>query len=382
MRQIWFKLAFASMLVAPLMQCSDQSAAPNDEHQESSTAEWKPRIIQGFYPYYAQVEFPPNANDFHGFTHIGNAFIGATAQGKLKIPEGFESAHLVKAARDAGAKPLIAIGGGGQTRQTVEFAAMAGKAEARAEFIAQLRHFISRYGYQGVQIDWEFPVGRSGRRDLVLLMTDLRKGLGPKIQIDLLLPGMISSASWLDLDKVDSSVDYYYLMMYDFHGPWSQLSGSNAPLSAGPCDGVANITSQIKAFIDKGMSRQKIVIGLPFYGVGFDTNGLCKPFKKSSHKTYRELASLSDSVWEQQWQPQEQVPYMTKRDGTFLWSFDNQKSLSLKVEAVRQFDLAGVFIWELTQDIADGEHLLLPGILESLGVKDQRTNLATASGQH
>ncbi len=253
---------------------------------------------------------------------------------------------------------------------------------ARSEFAAHLRHFISTHGYEGVQIDWEFPIGQSGRRDLVLLMEELRTALGSDLQIDLLLPGMVSSASWLDLEQIDPNVDYYYLMMYDFHGSWSPVSGSNAPLRAGPCDGVANITTQLEKYIHKGMPRRKIVVGLPFYGVGFDCAGLCQSFKRSSHKTYRELTELPDSEWKQHWQSKEQVPFMTNREGDFIWSFDNKKSLELKVDAVRHYDLAGVFVWELTQDIVDGEHLLLPGILESLGVQVERTNVATVSGQY
>lgn len=380
MRYGWAVWSVCVSLGLALLHCSEQPAQSTRSKTHKPSSSWVPSVIQGFYPYYAQAHFPPNAQDLRGLTHVGNAFISADAQGNLVIPSGFKNERLVKAAHSAGAKVLIAIGGGGQSRQTAEFASMAGNNAARSEFVAQLRHFVVEHGYDGVQIDWEFPVGQVGRRDLVLLTKDLRTGLGRDIQIDLLLPGMVSSASWLDLEEIDPNVDYYYLMMYDFHGSWSPLSGSNAPLHAGPCDGVANVAAQIKSYIHKGMPRQKMVVGLPFYGVGFDTNGLCKAFKKTRHTTYRDLVGLPASEWEQHWQAQEQVPYMTKKDGDFLWSFDDQRSLALKVDVVRQHDLAGVFVWELTQDIVDGKHQLLPSVFKALGVPPQGESVATATG--
>lgn len=70
-------------------------------------------------------------------------------------------------------------------------------------------------------------------------------------------------------------VDWVNLMTYDFHfytrySPWT---GLNSPLFNGPADkgyfSLLNTNWTAHHWMEKGMPRQKIVIGIPTYGHTF-----------------------------------------------------------------------------------------------------------------
>lgn len=74
-------------------------------------------------------------------------------------------------------------------------------------------------------------------------------------------------------------LDYINLMTYDFHGSWDGRTGQNSPLYS---SGEFNIHATVQNWIRHGASRQKIFLGLGFYGQSFtlanaNNNGLGAP---------------------------------------------------------------------------------------------------------
>jgi len=174
-------------------------------------------------------------------------------------------------------------------------------------------------------------------------------------------------------------------MAYDFHQRSSSQAGPVAPLFSESENSKWNkdINQNLKLFLDQ-IPREKILLGIPFYGYGWQTdsnNPKANTFEDTgftvSYKKAKELLTLSENgnTDENTWKGATQIkksfdsdalsPYITyKQDGEFYTIYyEDSESISYKLEYARQLNLAGIAIWalgyedndrELWQVIADG----------------------------
>lgn len=94
--------------------------------------------------------------------------------------------------RNPALKVSIAIGGWAVS--SPPFSNMARTAERRATFIQSVLDFMNTYGFDGVDLDWEYPVAtdRDGHPDdkanYVHLVQELREALGTGAEISVAIP--------------------------------------------------------------------------------------------------------------------------------------------------------------------------------------------------
>ena len=125
-------------------------------------------------------------------------------------------------------KILISVGGWGNSAR---FSDLALSAERRRVFAQSCVSFIKQYGFDGVDIDWEYPVsgGAAGRPEdkynFTLMMKELRERLDEQAKRDgsyyyLSFAGGASSGyiNNVQLGKLAGIVDYAVNMTYDLHG--------------------------------------------------------------------------------------------------------------------------------------------------------------------
>jgi chitinase len=233
-----------------------------------------------------------------------------------------------------------------------------------------------RYGFDGVDIDWEYPTGggepsniqRPADKDnFVLLLGALRSALDAQGEADgrhylltIALGAGRSQYQPLDWAQITPLLDFINVMTYDMAGAWSSATGFNAPLYD-PSNQLSADTT-LRALLELGIPPDKLVMGVPFYGrgwsgVGETNNGLHQPFtvmaSESGSFDYAKLSADYIGTYARFWDDAAQVPWLYDAASRTMISYDDPESLALKAQYVRENGLGGIMIWEVSQDSAD-----------------------------
>lgn len=283
-------------------------------------------------------------------------------------------------------RTLLSVGG---WTGSARFSDVALDAASREAFARSCVGLMAQYGFDGLDVDWEYPVagGASGnvqrpedRGHFTLLLEALRSELDAAEAAtgrQYLLTAATPASPWLlanfELDRIHEHVDWLHLMTYDFTGPWSAETGFNAPLHptsgdpAGPSAPGASAT--VDDYLAAGVPARKIVLGVPFYGRGFSgvpdvDAGLRQPFTGLPAGTWEpgvfdfwDLAERYVGVLPGYWDPEAQVPWLhDPASGVFI-SYDDPASIAAKADYARRSQLGGVVAWELSGDDASARLL-------------------------
>ncbi|KAH8880800.1 glycoside hydrolase, partial [Thozetella sp. PMI_491] len=163
-------------------------------------------------------------------------------------------------------KTWIAIGGGGFSVAT--WSAMAATATSRAQFINSLLSFMKQYGFQGVDLDWEFPnESGSDAQNLVALVRELRAAFGTTYGISAALPADWGSVRGFDGLDMAQYMDFFNYMAYDIHG-WGIDFGTRQSNMSYPAD-IREIDTDMLPLWSSKIPPAKVNIGIPLYGRGY-----------------------------------------------------------------------------------------------------------------
>ncbi len=300
-------------------------------------------------------------------------------------------------------KTLISVGGWrkGNEELPFPFSDIAASEKARETFAESCVSFIKKYGFDGIDIDWEFPVegGTNGMRNrpedkinFVLLLKKIREKLDLD-NTDYLLTIAISGAAitndgenlltkryLLPLENPEENiakyVDWINIMSYDQTGCWDEKTGHNSPLyknNSDPNHPEYCLDKIIELLIENCVSEDKIVAGLPFYGYGFknvnnENNGLfsfhsgaCQAGSWSPGSfDFNDLKYgsrghqyLNNAGFTRYWDDISKVPYLYNPESEIFISYDDEVSIAEKCDYIKSKKLAGAMIWELSQDTED-----------------------------
>jgi chitinase len=137
-----------------------------------------------------------------------------------------EQLYLLKK-RNRGLKVLLSIGG---ATNSPHFASPAASDSGRSNFAASVLALIENIGFDGVDIDWEYPANAAQAADMVLLLKEVRQVFLPNnYTLSIACPGPFGYTYLLPAE-MDEYVDIWNLMAYDYAGSWSNVTGDQANL--------------------------------------------------------------------------------------------------------------------------------------------------------
>ncbi len=325
--------------------------------------------IVGYYPIWlANGGYTSAQIDFAALSHVAHFAVVPRADGSIQIPDWgpFPEPALLQRAHAAGVQVVLVAGTGDDPGVTAAFAALAAAPTPRGAFATNLAALVDRYGYDGVDLDWEFPASAADRANYTQLVAPLRAALGTDKTLSIAAPATDDHGRWFDLAGLAARLDWFGVMAYSLSGAsWSAYAEHNAPLYPGRA-GEASASGAVAYYLSRGVPREQILLGLPFFGQRFDTaTRLFQPLtppSPGSSPDFREIAPLPGNGWTAQRDPVAQVPYLLRDGAPGLISYDDAESIVAKCEYVRAQELGGATIWSLGKDLLNGSQPLLAAV--------------------
>lgn len=333
--------------------------------------------IIGYYPAWKSYSgFTPDKLDVSKLTHINYAFAYIGQDNKIKLgypdkdPENFKMLNDLKSL-NPDLKILISVGG---WNWSDKFSDTASTDASRTAFAKSCVEFLVQYGIDGIDLDWEYPVGGGlptnskrplDKQNFTLLLKEIRQKLDEQELKDnkQYLLTIAGGASYYYLNNIEPTkikeyLDYVNIMSYDLHGPWDQYSDFNAPLynkSSSSPQYKISVDSSVEAWVNAGFTKDKLVVGIPFYGYMYqvnkdNSNGFLQKFSDGKALSYSNIKTnyLNNSDYKRYYDTESMVPWLY--DGDTFISYDDLHSLKVKAEYIKSEKLGGAMIWELSQD--------------------------------
>ncbi|MEN1678476.1 MAG: glycoside hydrolase family 18 protein [Planctomycetota bacterium] len=332
------------------------------------------RLAIGYYA--AAAEFPVSQLPWQHFTHLCHAFLVTDENGKPITGERVPSKELTDAAHKNNVKVLLSLGGG---KTALGLAKVTASRKALVEYVQAVTSIVAKNGYDGVDIDWEFPRDRAGRTGFVALVAVLRGSLdrlaaSQKREDPYLLTAAVSYAGffgkWIDTGAVMGRLDWLHVMTYDMAGPWSQSAGHHAPLLPSPKDPERASRSVAAAMQywhkDRGVPKEKLVVGVPLYARAFPVRERYAPLspddrKKHGTLSFSQVRQLVGRDWLAEWDDQSRAPWLSPPDEKpLIIAYDDRNSVDQKAKWAKEQGYRGLFYWAVHHDrMNDGTHWLL-----------------------
>ncbi|MDW8262118.1 MAG: glycosyl hydrolase family 18 protein [Phycisphaerales bacterium] len=273
--------------------------------------------VVGYLPYYRQSLF--SQMDLDHLTHINYFAITASASGALTTTNinNASLAAVVNAAHARGIGVSITVG-------PQSFSALAADPAARAAFAQNIRNYLLARNLDGVDIDWEPPGNGVDSVNYGLLIHDLYAQLNP-------IGKKITAAvnPWTKEIPVAATqmMDWLNVMCYDFH------YADHSTFAAA--------TDGMNQWFHYGVARDKLVMGIPFYGRSGTS------WSNTTARTYGAIVNDYRSIHGVY--PTAGIDSYTDSSGATFF-FNGRSTVQAKVDFVRDNAFAGAMIWELGQD--------------------------------
>ncbi len=315
----------------------------------------------------------------NGFTHINFAFsffdpstfeISPIDEKSDKLYSSFTG---LKSKQD-GLQTWISIGGWsfatvGPTRSP--FSEMASNSDNREKFVNGLTKFMDKYGFDGVDLDWEYPGSdeRGGKPEdtanYVLLAQELKAAFDSKYGISIALPASYWYLQYFDLMGIQDHVDWFNVMAYNLYKARDAISGVIGPHIA-PHTSIIDIDAGFDLLWRAGVNPDKVVMGESWYGRSFtlkdpscsEPNGICEysgfgnAGPCSGEAGVLDNQEIQDIIKKNDLKPvhdeKAAVKWITWDDNQWV-SFDDEDTFKEKRDFANSRCLGGLMVWAMDQ---------------------------------
>jgi chitinase len=258
---------------------------------------------------------------------------------------------------------------------------MAADSDGRTQFIKSAIAYAQKYGFDGIDIDWEYPgdATRGGTpndyANFLTLVQQFRAAAGPDFLLTMAAPAILTGNMPQWLAECAKSLSWLNIMAYDYHGAFDDPvkigTGVNAPLLQ---DSTANgsfcVKQSVESYLGAGVPGDKIVLGLPTYGRSFTVAnpsqlashpGPGLPFKgpgpagpatgeAGSLAYYEIVQQLLANNLTRAWDAGTLTPYAFNAQNGEWVTYDDEQSIGLKISYLLQKGLGGAMFWAIDND--------------------------------
>lgn len=321
----------------------------------------------------------PEDLNLDGFTHMNFAFSFFDPSSFEITPMDSNGASLYSRftalkSKKSSLQAWISVGGWSFTdpgpTQTA-FSEMTSTSGNRQKFISGLIKFMDTYGFDGVDLDWEYPGAddRGGKSqdtaNYVSLAAELRAALGTKYGISMTLPTSYWYLQHFDLLGIQKYVDWFNLMAYDLHGIWDAQSKFLGPYIA-PHTNITEIDLGLDLLWRTGVDPAKVVMGQGWYGRSFTLkdpscnkpDGVCeftggaKAGPCSDAAGILDLEEINDIISKNSLKPvhdeKAAVKWITWDNDQWV-SYDDTDTFTQKKDFANSRCLGGLMVWATDQ---------------------------------
>lgn len=294
-------------------------------------------------------------------------------------------------------KVIMSVGGW-SNRQ--EFPKVVRDAKKFDKFIDSCVDTMFKYGFDGIDLDWEFPeddgfepqkyleIVQNLRRKLDDLESDIFGGHSAgnhnRFHLSMATPGFAEKLNIMPIVEMNKHIDIWNMMTYDYYGEWSETTGYHSNLyDSGPQNekvdmlykyshssgsderlcGNAAVTQMIEKF---GVDSKKITLGMAAYGRGFKKVSANKTDTRFIDKAFHGVSGGSDGetgIWlynqlplggsNEVFDPDYVSAFCFNPKSKTFVGYDNVDSVSVKTQYIKDMKLAGGFWWESCGDTHD-----------------------------
>ncbi|KAK4870248.1 hypothetical protein LT330_005302 [Penicillium expansum] len=381
-------------------------AAPTPSCSSSSNAAAARRI--GYYESWATERpcdvFTPEDLELTGLTHINFAFSFFDPSTFQLSPMDANAASLYSRftalkTKQPGLQAWLSVGGWSfndatNTPNTQNaFSNMVSSSANRQAFITSLRNFMQTYGFDGVDIDWEYPAAddRGGVAadfaNFPTFLAELRASFGSGLGISTTLPSSYWYLQHFDVLDMEPSVDWFNFMSYDIHGVWDSSNKFTGPYIR-PHTNLTEINDGLSLLWRAGVNPSKVVLGLGWYGRSFTLadpscttpNGVCQfTTGGNAGECTRSSGTLSNAeikrllaagTGTESYDATAGVRWLAFDTNQWV-SFDDGVTMQQKLAFANSLCLGGIMIWSIDQDNTAGDSMNdLMGIGTANGVSE------------
>lgn len=298
--------------------------------------------------------------DARRLTHIHCAFGYLTKEGELSV-EKLNMLGQISLWRQW--NPELKVVLSAAAGEPGAFSFCAGRAELRKKTAASLKKAVEQYGFDGIDLDWEYPCVPTtnggvafpeDRKNFTLLCRAIREALPEGKSLSIASGADEFYLRCVEPEALAGVLSYVCVMTYDLRCQFHALTGHHTGLFPAVGDLFYNSCSRaLRLFEEAGFKRGQLLLGTGFYSRKWENvpdknHGFLQATASGGGygPIYRDLVPLAAGKdgFVRYWDEEAKAPWLF--DGSTFLSYEDGQSVRFKAEYVKAEGYGGIFYWE------------------------------------